>query len=360
MLNLTDSQPRSFEETIRDQNLRKIILIGTLYTILEIVGLTLSTLGFFESDIRLYVSVIVGFHLIYLPTVYYLSRKTKNRNRKILKALEHTYYTVILIWASLFTTLINIGNEDITTFIAVIVIIAALFVVNPKVSRLLYIINCIFFIGLIYLKIDNILLANAIAFKALIVTAITIFISIENYSIRKKLFISQSELIDVNKILKEQTHRDSLTQLYNNRFIFDYLDKTIEKMVNQGGEMSVLMIDIDNFKQINDRFGHLIGDKVLREVSTTLVNLTRKRDIVVRYGGEEFAVVLMDTNIDEATDVAEKIRLEMMSLSLDGNVEITVSIGVVEWSEHETTELVKAADDMLYEAKRTGKNKVVA
>jgi diguanylate cyclase (GGDEF)-like protein len=127
--------------------------------------------------------------------------------------------------------------------------------------------------------------------------------------------------------------------------------------------MSVIMIDIDNFKRVNDEFGHLLGDEVLRSVSSLMKQQTRKMDVVCRYGGEEFAIVVPETSCENALHVAEKLRRQIESHPFPGVPRpVTISCGVADYPTHGATrdEVVAAADAALYAAKEAGRNKVSA
>jgi diguanylate cyclase (GGDEF)-like protein len=127
--------------------------------------------------------------------------------------------------------------------------------------------------------------------------------------------------------------------------------------------MSIIMVDIDNFKRLNDEFGHLLGDEVLRSVSTIMKQQLRKVDLVCRYGGEEFAIVVPETSGENALRVAEKLRRQVESHHFPGVPRpVTISAGVADYPTHGITrdEVVAAADNALYQAKQAGRNRVVA
>lgn len=344
----------TFEDEIHGQNIKKIFLIGIIYTLFEMVGLTLSTLGFFKSDIRMYVSVIVFIHIIYLSSLYIAKRK--NRTGWL---IEYMYYFIILNWASVFTTVVLLGAEDITVYGAIVMLIAAVMIIKPSVSRILYVSTFIVLAVLVYTNTADVLVANAIMFKALIITVLAVVISNGNYNSKKSVYDANLELKKVNIVLQNQNFRDSMTGLYNNAYIFNLLDSTIEKLKSSSAKLSVLMIDIDDFKMINDSYGHLVGDEVIKETSNKLKSLVRANDSIARYGGEEFLIILNDADIDLASEIAERIRQDIMNLNY-GSVEVTVSIGVCEWENHITKDIIDAADKRLYKAKESGKNRVVS
>lgn len=155
------------------------------------------------------------------------------------------------------------------------------------------------------------------------------------------------------RYFKNQALRDSLTGLYNHRYLQDELRSLIKS--GKDREISFLMMDLDNFKHVNDTYGHQVGDNILKKVAETLQENVRERDIAARYGGEEFAVILPETESKEAIKVAERIRKAIKACC-----GCTISIGVSSFLEHGTTadELIKNADLALYKAKDLSKDRV--
>lgn len=151
---------------------------------------------------------------------------------------------------------------------------------------------------------------------------------------------------------------DELTTLFNRRKILDILKAEMERSKRYGYEMSVIMADIDNFKQINDNFGHKMGDTVLKSVSSILKSSVRKVDFVGRIGGEEFFIVSPQTTIQNALVLAERIRTAIESLKIEGlNRKITLSLGVSGYnSTKDMDKIMSDADEALYSAKKDGKN----
>ncbi len=157
---------------------------------------------------------------------------------------------------------------------------------------------------------------------------------------------------------------DPLTNLYNRRYFEERLTGEAQRAFYGGSSLSLIMIDIDHFKKINDTFGHTEGDKVLQEIATLLKNSVRKKDTVARYGGEEFVIILPEAGLEEANMIAERIRkLVEKTLLTIGKVQInmTISLGISNFPIHRPKskeELVRMADHALYEAKRAGRNRV--
>jgi diguanylate cyclase (GGDEF)-like protein len=155
---------------------------------------------------------------------------------------------------------------------------------------------------------------------------------------------------------------DALTGIYNRRYFFTVGDNEMARAQRYGSNLSLIMLDIDHFKKVNDEFGHLVGDQTLVMITQACSNELRKIDILCRYGGEEFVILLPETSRDEAIIAAERIRksIEEQKLTLDGDreVKVTVSIGVSEFGQETGTlkELIDEADQALYRAKEEGRN----
>jgi diguanylate cyclase (GGDEF)-like protein len=169
-----------------------------------------------------------------------------------------------------------------------------------------------------------------------------------------------AELITANDRLRTLSVTDDLTGAYNRRYFFERLEQEINKAARHGYPISVMLIDIDNFKSINDYNGHLIGDAVLKEFAYLLKRNLRRGDTVARYGGEEFAAILSHTTISGALKAGEIIREKVESTNFSDGINITVSVGVaeVDMPIKNTDEGIAKADMALYVAKKAGKNKV--
>ncbi len=153
---------------------------------------------------------------------------------------------------------------------------------------------------------------------------------------------------------------DSLTGLLNRGAFEEILRRELLRAERSGNAMGLMMIDIDYFKQVNDSFGHMVGDLVLRRIAETLREGTRPADVLARYGGEEFVILLRDAGVAEAEAAAERIRADIAALlDLPENVTMTVSIGVAVNHNGETSEgFLLRADEALYRSKREGRNLV--
>lgn len=167
-----------------------------------------------------------------------------------------------------------------------------------------------------------------------------------------------------NKELEYLATRDPLTNLLNRRALFELFENRFENAQKEGVELSGIMVDIDEFKSVNDRYGHSVGDEVIRFVARKLMSTARFGDLSARYGGEEFCLILPGSNLQDALAVAERLRITVRTdfraqFSLD--IDLTISLGVasLEGPEDTANDLMNRADKALYAAKTHGRNRVV-
>lgn len=177
----------------------------------------------------------------------------------------------------------------------------------------------------------------------------------------------QQRLADIERLknrIREQSIRDPLTNLYNRRFLNEFMERELALARRNQKPLAVVMLDLDHFKQLNDQFGHQTGDKVIELVAKLLLRQSRKTDILFRYGGEEFLVILPNTAVTQAKHLAENWRSHVEQAQVFAKhqaISITLSAGVAVYPDHGTTafNLIQSADQALYQAKAAGRNQVV-
>ncbi|MDD2511247.1 MAG: diguanylate cyclase [Syntrophomonas sp.] len=181
----------------------------------------------------------------------------------------------------------------------------------------------------------------------------------ERIRMEEELEEKNQQLRELNRILKVQAVTDSLTGLYNHRQVMEKLQLEIARANRYQQDLTIMMLDIDHFKSINDEFGHQVGDVVLVEVSQIIRRNLRSIDIAGRYGGEEFLIVLPQTNLNNGMQVAERIRQQVEAEGFEESEEgITVSIGISQHQGEEMADYIERADQLLYRAKREGRNRI--
>ena len=178
----------------------------------------------------------------------------------------------------------------------------------------------------------------------------------------------KEKLKELDKMREEAlilSYMDDLTALCNHRYFIQELTKEIHRQKRYPSPLSLLMIDIDYFKNYNDTNGHLAGDQVLKTIAMIILHSARQTDIVARYGGEEFCAILINTGREGALAIAERVRKGVLEMqfpneNVQPNGDLTVSIGMATYSSSVSTvtDLIREADNALYQAKRAGRNRI--
>lgn len=173
------------------------------------------------------------------------------------------------------------------------------------------------------------------------------------------------ELKVANEKLSQLAITDSLTQIFNRRAIFNLLNQELRRSIRYTRPLAVVMIDVDHFKPFNDTEGHILGDQALKKLTETLKKNLRTTDIIGRYGGEEFLLIMPETNLDSAFEICNRLRTIIEKTEFSGKnctKNLTISMGLSTFPEKGMTpeELINMADSSLYEAKKQGRNKVIA
>ena len=196
------------------------------------------------------------------------------------------------------------------------------------------------------------------------ITALDMSLTVESYCAANISGFKKS--LDSERGEKARLHKlavtDWLTQLHNHSYSRNFLSNSLRQAKTDGLPLSIIMADLDNFKKINDRNGHLVGDQVLRIVAERMVSASREGDEICRYGGEEFLIILKNTDIAAGADVAERVRKHLRSDAIhvrNTEVNVSLSLGIAQAREGDDVDtLIERADSALYVAKLAGRNRI--
>lgn len=179
-------------------------------------------------------------------------------------------------------------------------------------------------------------------------------------SITRELSKKNMKLEKANQRIKELSRKDPLTGLYNRRAFMEYFNKQLAQSLRHQHSLTLIITDIDDFKEINDTYGHSSGDDVLEELGQLLKQETRQEDMAARVGGEEFAILLVKTDSDNASNYAERVRQKLKDMELEAILEpVTLSYGIAETrADDDHDSLYQRADKALYRAKEAGKDRI--
>lgn len=179
-------------------------------------------------------------------------------------------------------------------------------------------------------------------------------------ALNANLIDTQNKLNFTNKTLQKLSVTDHLTQAYNRNYLDRIMDKEMHRTNRYHNALSLILIDLDDFKKVNDTYGHIVGDEVLIKSAYWVQSVIRETDTFGRWGGEEFVLVCPNTNLQEAVHIAEKIRIGISELKFSNDIKQTISVGVARYHQYEDAEQwISCADVALYNAKKQGKNRIV-
>lgn len=182
-----------------------------------------------------------------------------------------------------------------------------------------------------------------------------------NKTLEKKVEEKTQSLVEANEKLIQLASIDSLTNIYNRRILDEYISKETTKSKRHKNDLSLVIFDIDNFKETNDKYGHQVGDKVIIQICNIVSNNIRESDIFGRWGGEEFIILLPQTNLDSAYIVSENLRKKVENHIFEKVGTKTISIGISQFDNNEDVfQFINRADDAMYKAKNSGRNKVAS
>jgi len=344
-----------------------LIAIPVHITIILIIWI--SPISESASKWRMGIMIIHGIQsIIMVIFAMVVSHLRKNPINTRMYLLQYAFILSILIVGIALTAVDQYVTTNITPFLLVCTITGTFLLMRPLVSILVNITAFILYaytIGLIQIE-PSIILTNRINGIAAVSIGFCISLLLWNTNLttikqRKEIENQQRKLEEHNQVLKQLAYLDALTGLYSRRQWIELVNNEIELIHRYGHESSLIMMDVDYFKKINDDYGHPAGDKVLKVIADIFINQLRTVDKAARWGGEEFIIFLPQTSLSNAIIAAEKLRytIENTTISVDNHqMHITASFGVAQLSNEDDSfkKNYTKVDQALYQAKHNGKN----
>ncbi|WP_202117308.1 GGDEF domain-containing protein [Clostridium chromiireducens] len=375
-LNLTKDQIANVVHDINVTNFARMKLILIIFIIVEILFILFNDIPYLITsssnviwnDSKYFIlhsfNVLVSFIGIILIKIS--TKCSKYKFRLMNKLLIPTLATVILSSMAIINGLDQAKPGNVSSvFIANFIIFSAVIMLRFPLNLAVYSISFLAYLGgLVIFQHDTHLLITNIINGFIFFLAI-ILISTEIYNSNYEKITQNIILQEINSKLNYMSSHDPLTELLNRR---SFSNQVSEKMIliDESKEISTLiLIDIDHFKHVNDKFGHPVGDIVLKKVSNIIIKHIKTTGLATRWGGEEFLIFLFQTSINEAHALAENIRLEIQNKVIEADkfqIQITASFGISLLKDNFSNSFdtsIKAADVALYKAKDQGRNQVV-
>ena len=336
----------------------QILLVGALF-----LSVTETLLYFFQQkyygtgwQLQIFLFINVAF----LAEFYYIYKERERVKIRRTIALQALYELMLMIFGACLVLRVQTVFDLVHVYVMVIVFVVLFLNQTYWVHVLLTFFSYTFFVLMLPLYQANELIRLTVALNTLIGCLLALLYSRLLSAKREKSFMGGVELRRKNEELVALAQTDMMTGMLNHTSVLGRLEGEMLLAQEDGKPLCIFLADIDRFKEVNDRYGHLTGDHVICNVAIILMSCLRESDFAGRYGGEEFLIVMPDTDLSEASAIAERMRAQIDATALipDGNV--SISGGIAIYREESLGNLVNAADKRLYVAKNRGGNCVLA
>ncbi len=303
--------------------------------------------------------VMILFMVLIIPLAFHIKKKYQYKMTLIHEIIFYIIVWLILLWCAQMTLVELMESNNMNTITLGSFAIAALAFIHPRISFLMYSsMGVLFYIQLPKYSSNPITISDYTV-DTLFILFIAFFLSRIIFKLKLELFIERSILKDSNKKLFEKSITDTMTQLYNHTYTLELLTQELSRSNTSYSETAILLFDIDNFKSVNDTYGHSIGDQVIINIASIIKDTIRQSDYAGRYGGEEFIIIFPNTTVDKAYSIAENLRKLIESSTIGDHIAVTISGGLIQCLSNEIDDNITAADIRLYKAKDDGKNRIL-
>jgi diguanylate cyclase (GGDEF)-like protein len=363
MAKIPNEYKREYINTVCRENFARMMVIAALLIVAEPFIAFLTEM---PGNLSFFVSIWIALvNLVFLPILFFFRRNIEGFSKFLIMLVQTLFLTSILAGGVSFTLIEQPSPTASSTYLLAVFTVAAFIIMPPAVSAIMFLTSNISFMVMIpqFLPAqDAIATLNINTWSATVVAwIINQMVSrkeVRSFINEKIIIENNAELEKKNLELNELTMRDSMTNLLNHKNSLRRLKEEVDRAKRINYPLSVAMVDLDNFKLVNDTYGHQTGDEVLVQVAQILSDSCRSTDVIGRYGGEEFIIIMPDTIDRDAALLLERIQKRVEKTSFKDGIHITLSCGVSELNGESVHGILKSSDIMLYEAKKKGKNRV--
>ena len=344
---------RDFNKDILAENIFRLSVCSIVLFVIELGLLYLDEYLFGTGFI---IMVFLMASIVFIPLIFYVKKNIKNVRRGIAQVVIYAYAVLVLLFGAALTLFVQHAIDLTHVYLMAVFGVAMMLYIRPIPSAAIFAaVYAMFALSLPWFGTNP---------EALVTLRINTFIfnlfawllgRIALQS-RAMVYVSRRQLDDKNRMLEDMANKDTMTGLYDHAASLRMLEDEMARARATEQPLSIIMMDIDDFKQINDTHGHQFGDDVICRIAGALRAAIRSGDIAGRYGGEEFIVILPNTDIDAACQIAGRIQSAMTALSCP---RVTLSGGVSVYRGQTLNEFIRLADERLYQAKTGGKCRFV-
>ncbi len=347
----------AWEIEMLQENFSRLFVLSWVMLAVETILL------FFEDTFYSTGEAVLGFIIgsVFLVPLITLVHLKKLFDRPLAARLVQDMYLALTLFYGCAVGLIAQPQGDVTHVyvICVFAIGSAIYIHAADVLLILVSGYLTYFLLLPYFLHDD-RAVLVLRVNTLVVNILAWLVSRMIYNMKLRNFLDHKLIEEKNAALTHLVSLDQMTWLLNHETAFDRLQDQIDYASQNGMPLSLIIMDIDNFKQINDQHGHLFGDDVIRKVARAIMSAVSMTDIVSRYGGEEFMVIMPDSTEDRAREVAAAIQASIAGIEFETALQVTFSGGISEYLGGTVNDLIAQTDKRLYQAKKQGKNRFIS
>ncbi len=337
-------------EVAKDNFLRLTIMSGFMFAFE-------SYLYAIEDSIFYVGPVILKFLILcaaLLPFVWYVQIKIKTVNLIFALIMQYAFVATCVIFGA--SVALYVREADIVhVYLVMVFFSAAFFSMPPLGSFLLYSLTYLYFFLMLPYYVSDLTIIHVLRINTAGAIAAAWIMSNVLWRAKISVFSNKKLLYKQNNILQEMNKKDAMTALYNHETSLKLLKREIKRAIQLNSPISLIIADIDDFKNVNDSYGHLAGDYVIKDIAKIISNTARKTDLVGRYGGEEFIIIMPDTDLEAAHALSERICTQIKNANLYNDISITLSGGISQFNGEAINDFIRITDNKLYTAKNNGK-----
>lgn len=351
-------------------NTRRIYYLAIIAIPLRVINILLFTSRSYDTEVQKTWSMgIVASHLIlliFMIIFFFTAHKLKSRSEPntAMFLLQYIVVAVIMTSGIAIVTIDQLVTTNITPLLLICIVTGVVFLIRPLASFIIFVASYAAYHFALALTITDpqILLSNRV--NGITAIGIGFLLSIIMWHYNYTNLIQKKHILAQQKQLEQMAYYDPLTDLPNRRLLEKLIEREYSSMKFNGHEAVIIILDVDDFKNINDTYGHPVGDCILRQLAELLKNSARESDTVARFGGEEFMILMPGTSVEEGYVFAESLRKQIMEKSFfigSVSLQITSSFGVAsirDITSQTLEDYYSVADKALYLAKQGGKNRV--
>jgi len=354
-ISFNQEENKLFRLELLADNFKKLFLLAAFSFLIDFVIVIVTFFaGTFVFDYRTVMYAFLLANIPILPFIFLLNRKLINDTIctkwcvPFAHFIMYLYVAVFIFWGIGLTVSAQNIVDGIHIYILFLIAILVFLSFNAIERTAIIVLSYLCFVAVMikYLTDRNVLILNTV--YVLFCVLVAWLFSFTKYLTYKRNFKDKEEF-------KKLAQRDSMTRLYNHEATLYKLNYEVMQSAETAAPLSVIMMDIDNFKTINDNRGHMSGDTIIKELAKAILSVTTGSDIVGRYGGDEFMIVLPGSALGRAKSVAEAVMMSAAKCTIP----VTLSMGISEYMGEELNEFMRCIDKKLYKAKAEGKNRFV-